>query len=144
MKAAHPRPGSSTKDVYLSAMIVGALLLGTLRVADAENMIAEYYDMSDGKFSVRVISPDDRVREYAICKAAWFAEKRQAERMSLSDPVYDEPPAEKGPFPIETPAEWIMLNTTVYLDDETNPSGNPSVSVPEYAAVCRQGWDWYR
>ena len=107
-------------------------------------MTAEYYDMSDEKFSLRVISPEDRVREYAICKAVWFAEKKQAEHMSLSNPVYSEPPANKGPFPNETSGRWVMLSTTAYLDAAANPEGNPKVSVSDYAAVCRQGWEWYR
>ena len=144
MKAADPRPGFSTKEICLSATVVGAFLLGTLPVAAAEYLISEYYDTSDTKFSVEVISPKDRVRELAICKAVWLADEMNAKRMSLSDPVYSPPPERTEGWYTEIPADWVVLNTTAYLDDEENPAGNPSVSVDDLAAKCRQGWDWYK
>ena len=131
-----------TRLVAALAM-TAALVVGTAKSAQAENFIASFSDMSDTKFSVQVISPRDVIREYAICKAVWFAEKKKIEKMSLSNPVYNETP--KGPpgFPIRIPEGWIGLNATAYLTDP-NPSGNPVFSGAEKAAFCRKTWDWYR
>ena len=143
MNATDPRPGIPKKYACLSAITVGVLLFGTLRVAGAEYLISKYYDTSDTKFSVEVISPRDRVRELAICKAVWLADEMDAERMSLSDPVYSRPPEKLELWPTEIPADWVTLNTTAYLDDAENPSDNPEFSVADFAEECRRGWDWY-
>ena len=105
-------------------------------------MVASFYDMSDVQFSVEAIAPPQVIREYAICKAVWFAEKKKAQKMSLGDPVYTKPRSDTQRLN-QIPAGWSTLNTTAYLA-EPNPSGNPTVGVGERAAQCRQMWDWYR
>ncbi len=97
--------------------------------------------MSATKFSIQAIAPSDAVRPYAICKAVWFAEKMKAQHLSLSNPVYSQPKDDPN-LPIHVPSDWIALNTTAYLTDP-NPSGNPTFSVAEKAALCRRAWDWY-
>jgi hypothetical protein len=82
------------------------------------------------------------VREFAVCKAVWFAEKKHAAKISLSNPVYG-PPKELGPVPAKIPDGWTALNTTAYLN-APSAEGNPMISVVEYAGSCRQTWDWYR
>jgi hypothetical protein len=106
------------------------------------NMVASYSGMSDTQFTVEAVAPPDVIREYAICKAVWLAEKKGATTISLSNPEYAKPRPQQavmGPFP----PEWLSVRATAYLT-EPNPSGNPNVSVADYAAQCRRGWDWYR
>jgi hypothetical protein len=105
-------------------------------------MVATFYDMSDTKFSIRAIAPPDAVRQYAICKAVWFAEKKHVTQMSVSNPAY-------GPLPDnptggigKVPEGSVTLTTTAYLN-APSPDGNPMFSVAEKAGPCRQ-WDWYR
>jgi hypothetical protein len=117
-----------------------ALAPGASRAQD--QMISAFYDMSATSFSVQVIAPPDRVRELAICKAIWFAEKKHAEKISLSNPHYG-PPKDLRSMPARVPDGWVVLNATAYLDG-SNPDGNPLVSVAERAASCRAGWAWYR
>jgi hypothetical protein len=121
----------------------GSLLVGIVTPAKANNFTASFYDMSDSKFSVQAISPRDVIREYAVCKAVWFAEKKKAQKMSLSDPVYSDSPKPPPGYPMRIPDGWIALNTTAYLTDP-NPSGNPVFGIAEKAAFCRKAWYWYR
>ncbi len=98
--------------------------------------------MSDASFSVEATAPPEVIREYTICKATWFAEKKQAKRISLSDPVYGKPPPAAnvlGPVP----AGWISVKTTAYLN-APHPPGTAAFDVAEKATQCRQAWDWYR
>jgi hypothetical protein len=123
-------------------LVMSGLFIGSLRSSNAEELIARFYDMSDTRFSVEAVSPKDVIREFAICKAVWFAEKKDARSISLSDPVYSK--TRSGPaHPIQVPDDWVAVNATAYLTDP-NPSGNPTVSVAEKAAQCRRVWDWYR
>ena len=108
----------------------------------ADEMIATFSNMSDGKFSIQAIAPKDGIREFAICKAVWFAEKKKAPNVSLSNPGYVDP-KELKKLPVKVPDDWVALNTTAYLT-EPNPDGNPKVSVADYAAQCKKMWDWYR
>jgi hypothetical protein len=105
------------------------------------DMSATFYDMSASKFSVQAIAPTTVIREYAICKAVWFAEKKRAETISLCNPSYA-PTDRAGPMP-PIPVGWTVLNSTAYVG-QPSADGNPTVPVAEKAALCRQGWDWYR
>ncbi len=137
------RPKTRRINTVLAILISGVGLIVGARPSAAEDFIATIYDVSDTKFSVEAISPREVIREYAICKAVWFAEKKHAQKLSLSDPVYDEPPKSIPPYPKQIPKGWIKLNTTAYLSDPS-PSGNPMFSVGEKAAQCREYWTWYR
>lgn len=75
--------------------------------------------------------------QYAICKAIWFAEKKKASKLSLSNPVYNSKP--KAPVP----EGWAAVDATAYLAQKS-PNGNPFVNVQEMAATCRSGWEWYQ
>jgi hypothetical protein len=107
------------------------------------DLVATFYDMSDTQFSVQAIAPPSVIREYAVCKAVWFAEKKRVGRISLSDPSYDKPVQRVGQIPAKVPDGWTVLNATAYLD-APNPDGNPTFSVVEKSGPCRQAWDWYR
>ena len=107
-----------------------------------DNMAASFHDVSDTQFSVRAVAPPDRIREYAICKALWFVEKKHVAQIALGNPVYGAATM-TGPVPMKFPDGRVSLETTAYLN-APSPDGNPMFSVAEKAAVCRQGWDWYR
>ena len=98
--------------------------------------------MSDKSFGLQAIAPPDVIRELAVCKAVWFAEKKNVKNLSLSNPVYGEL-KNIGPVPSKVPDGWAVLNATAYLD-QPSPGGNPMFSVAEKAEPCRQTWDWYR
>jgi len=115
---------------------------GVSRPANADDLIASFYDMSDASFSLEVIAPPDIERQFAVCKAVWFAEKKQAANMSLSNPAYG-PPKHQGPVPQKVPDGWIALQATAYLT-APNPDGNPSFSVSDKAGPCRDSFSWYR
>jgi hypothetical protein len=133
--------GKMAKAIFMGAMA----LIGSSGQSVAADLVASFSNVSDGKFSVEALAPKEKIREYAICKAVWFAEKKKAPSLSLGNPMYLDPNTVKGlpGFPKEIPDDWIVVNATVYLT-EPNPNNNPSVNVPEYAAQCRRAWDWYR
>lgn len=129
-----------------ATLVIGlaGLLVGCTAQPDARppSLIAAFSDMSEASFSVEATAPPETIREYAICKATWFAEKKQAKRMSLSDPVYGPPQAAAnvhGPVP----SGWLSLKTTAYLT-VPYPPGTAAFDVGEKAAQCRQMWDWFR
>jgi hypothetical protein len=110
--------------------------------ANAANLITSFYNMSDSQFSLRAIGPANAVRELAICKAVWFAEKKHAPQISMGNPAYSAPghvPAYFG----KVPADWVALTATAYLT-APNPDGNPIFAVAEKAPACRSAWTWYR
>ncbi len=124
--------------VSLSALA----LLSACTQRSAPNMSTEFFDMSDGKFSLRAIAPSSTVRELAVCKAVWFAEKRNVASISLSNPAYATPstlPAYAG----KVPPDWAILTTTAYISDP-NPDKNPKFDVAGRAPACRSAWAWYR
>jgi hypothetical protein len=126
------------------AAMGAALLSGCASngASSGTNMVAEFHDMSKTQLSVRSAAPPDVVREYAICKAVWMAEKPHVAQISLSNPVYG-PPTMPGPVPFKFPDGWVSLEATAYLGT-VGPDGNPLFSVEEKAGPCRRGWDWYR
>ena len=82
------------------------------------------------------------LRELVVCKAVWFAEKRNVRSLSLSNPSYSSDkkmPAYVG----KVPPDWIALTATAYVT-APNPDKNPSVNVVELAPACRSAWPWYR
>lgn len=120
----------------------GAALLVGCTTQGPSNLVTEFYDISDSKFSVRAIAPPATVRELAVCKAVWFAEKRNVRSLSLSNPAYSSPkdmPAYAG----KVPPDWVALTATAYLTGP-NPDGNPTVTVAEKMPGCRSTWPWYR
>ena len=129
-----------------STILAVGLLASAAQSGWAADMVATLYDMSDTKFSVRAVAPKDRIREYAICKAIWFAEKKNAKEMSVSDPIYSDPksldPKILKSFPGTFPGDWVVVTTTAYLTNP-NPSGNPIFPIADKAAQCRRMWDWY-
>jgi hypothetical protein len=131
-----------TKPVATIA-VAGLVLVGIATPSKAENFVATFSDMSNAKFTVKAIASRDVIREYAVCKAVWFAEKKKAQKMSLSDPVFDESPKAPPGLTMRVSDGWVAVTATAYLTDP-NPSGNPLFSVAEKAALCRSGWDWYR
>lgn len=110
--------------------------------SQAQDMIAKYYDISDSGFSVEATAPRATIREYAICKAVWFAEMKKVQSVSLGDPSYSEP-VPLPEWPASPPKDWVTVRTTAHLNGPS-PSGNPPVNVAAYASQCRQLWQWYR
>lgn len=114
--------------------------------ASAQNMnqplmSTSFYGMKEEKFSLKAIAPKDVIRQYAVCKAVWFAEKKRAKNMSLSNPKYSDKYEELGKLKT-VPDGWIVIEATAYLS-KTNPTGNPFVSIEQMAVACRKSWDWY-
>jgi hypothetical protein len=125
---------------FVTAFTMGSgFIVWAVRLCNAQEMVTTFYDMSDKSFGVQAVAPPDTVRQLAVCKAIWFAEKKHVNRISFGDPDYQHPKV----TPAQVPDGWSVLNATVYLT-EINPSGNPMVNVAEKAAWCRSGWDWYR
>lgn len=130
--------------IGITLIVIVGLFVGALQRCQAEGLVAQFSNITDTKFSIQAISPREEIREFAICKAVWFAEKKKWTKMSLGDPVYSNFPRKlPGEGEIKVPEGWIALTTTAYLSDP-NPSGNPSFTVAEKAAQCRKAWDWYR
>ena len=106
-------------------------------------MSASYYDMKVESFSLQAIAPVQVIREYAICKAIWFAEKKSAKKVALGDPKYGGQLKSPGILGSPVPQGWGVVDTTAYLS-EPKSTQNPFVNVEEMASKCRSGWDWYR
>lgn len=122
--------------------LCGAPILAGCARQGTSNLVTEFYNMSDSEFSVRAIAPPAAVRELAVCKAVWFAEKRNVRTLSLSNPAYSAPkdiPAYAG----KVPPDWVVLSATAYLT-APNPDRNPTFTVAEKAPGCRSMWPWYR
>ena len=81
------------------------------------------------------MAPEQMIREYAICKAIWFAEKRKVTKLSLSNPKYNNK--------ANTPEGWVTVEATAYLT-KAKSTKNPFVNVADMAVTCRSGWEWYR
>ena len=111
--------------------------------AGTANLITSFYNMSDSQFSIRAIGPANAVRELAICKAVWFAAKKHAPLLSMSNPAYSAP----GVVPTygfgKVPTDWVALTATAYLT-APNPDRNPVFTVAEKVPACRAAWGWYR
>jgi hypothetical protein len=129
------------KKIAALTAICAGLCTGAVWPANADDLIASFYDMSDASFSLEAIAPRDVIRQFAVCKAVWFAEKKHVANMSLSNPVYGSP--RPAPVQQKMPDGWIALQATAYLT-APNPDGNPTFSVAEKAGPCRQYWSWYR
>jgi hypothetical protein len=123
----------------LSAILAGVLIGDGCNAAE---MVASFFDMSDSKFSVKAVAPKQSVREYAICKAVWFAEKKKVAHIALSNPVYG-PPSAPINVPGGFPGDWVSIVTTAYFET-VSPEGNPTFLVANKADQCRKGWSWYR
>jgi hypothetical protein len=104
-------------------------------------MVASFSDMSDTKISVRAVAPTKVIREYAICKAIWIAEKKKVRKIALTSPVYG-PPKSPPPLNWSFPPDWASLETTAYFNGDS-PDGNPAFDVSEKADACRKAWDWF-
>lgn len=106
-----------------------------LNAGGGPHMTASFSEMSDSSFRLTVTAPRDAVVAYAVCKATWFADNMDAQRLSLGDPdhsvLLDEPP------------NWRTVSGIIYLDDEPNPDGNDVAAVRDLVPECRE-WDWYR
>lgn len=122
-------------------LAVAVLLVGACTPMEP-NLVTTFSAMSDGKFSLQAIGPRDVVRELAVCKAVWFVEKRGGTSLSLSDPVYSDPPRQPG-VADPVPDTWVVLKATAYLT-VPNPNGIPTLSVATLAPSCRAMWPWYR
>ena len=139
-----------TLSVKSATAVAFVIVMASLSVlwcpAHAEdNLISTFYDRTDSSFSVQVIGPATIIREFAICKGIWFAEKKKLANVSFGNPHYGgakriAPDLEKV---IHVPADWVVLDTTVYWTD-ANPDKNPMVRVSDRSAECRQMWPWYR
>ena len=123
----------------LSVILIGVLIGNG---SNAAEMVASFFDMSDSKFSVKAVAPKQSVREYAICKAVWFAEKKKAARIALGNLVFG-PPRAPINVPGGFPGDWVSLSTTAYFE-KVSPEGNPTFLVADKAVQCRKGFDWYR
>jgi hypothetical protein len=129
------------KKLAITLLAAGSLAACAAQGGGTQNVVATFYDMSDS-FSVQGIAPPDLIRELVVCKAVWFAEKKNVRTISLSNPVYGAP-KDMRPIPVKVPDNWVILNATAYLT-EASPDGNPMFSVAEKAVPCRRTWDWYR
>jgi len=126
----------------LALMISAAIAPVYAQQMGEQNLVASFSKMSDERFDVQVVAPTAVVREYAVCKAVWFAEKKSAKTLSLGNPEYSDPKT-AGNLPAKVSEGWVALRATAYLT-APNPDRNPMLSVSERASMCRQMWDWYR
>ncbi len=129
---------------YLIFVIFVAFMSGCASAPNMDKplMSASFYDIKEHQFSLKAIAPKEAIREYAICKAIWFAEHKKAPKISLSNPRFGDHIKENGKI-LAVPKDWLVVNATAYLSNP-NPDGNPFVSVKEWANRCRSGWEWYR
>jgi hypothetical protein len=130
---------------HLSSLFAGLVVVVACAGAHAQqtaNLVTEFYDMSDTKFSLLAIAPSNVLRELAICKAVWFAEKKNARSISLSNPAYS-PPSSLPSYAGKVPPDWVAVTATAYIT-APNPDKNPIVDVAQRAQVCRSIWPWYR
>lgn len=112
-----------------------------VQIAQAQNLVAGFSSVTDTSFDLNVTAPPGIIREYAVCKGVWFAEKKKGSRVWFGDPHYS--PASEAPVFGKPPADWLDLHTTIYLAGP-GPEGNPAIDVGERAAMCRQMWNWYQ
>ncbi|MEJ1977612.1 MAG: hypothetical protein WDN49_17410 [Acetobacteraceae bacterium] len=126
----------------LSDLAILAVCTAPRAQQQTANLVTEFYDMSDSKFSVRAIAPPNALRELAICKAVWFAEKKNVRSISMGNPAYS-PPQELPSYAGKVPADWVVLTATAYIT-APNPDRNPSLDVAQKAQACRSVWPWYR
>ena len=105
-------------------------------------MSASFYNMKKEQFSLKVVAPKEVIREYAICKAVWFAEHKKALEISLGNPAYSNSII-NGEKSNPVPNDWIVVDATAYISTP-NPDGNPFVKVKDFAENCRNGWEWYQ
>ncbi len=131
------------KEIVTLFLVFG--LIGCVSTPDKpqQAMSASYYNMKDESFSLQAIAPMQIIREYAICKAIWFAEKKNAKKIALSDPKYDKQPRTPGTWGSEIHKGWGVLDTTAYLT-EPKSTQNPFINVTEKASTCSNVWQWYR
>lgn len=127
----------------MTTMLAIVAFGASLHASRAEDqLISTFYDITDKSFSLQVIAPPGMVRQLAICKAVWLAEKKKLTRISLSNPSYGQA-MRQAQIRISVPQGWIVLDTTAYFT-EPNPGGNPMVDVSDKATSCRRMWPWYR
>ncbi|MDP6968819.1 MAG: hypothetical protein QGG88_06865 [Gammaproteobacteria bacterium] len=126
-------------------ILVLSILASTVGASDMpqQSMYATFYDMEESSFSFQVMAPLESIREYAICKAVWFAAKQEAEQVALSDPVYGNSLKEPNSLNLRVPDDWAVVDATAFM---VSPKAtvNPFVNIAEMAVVCRDHWDWYR
>ena len=103
---------------------------------------ASYYEIEDNSFSLQAIAPAPVISEYAICKAVWFAEKKKAADVALSDPKYGGKPREPITTNSTIPEGWAVLDTTAYLS-KPKLTKNPFFGVAHKASECRKMRKWY-
>src|SRR6185437_2283004 len=129
------------RKILIALAVIGpAPLSACSSTSGNPQFVTAFHDMSDKSFGIQAIAPPSVVRELAICKAVWFAEKKRIEKISLSNPSYGSV-GSAGPLPVKVPDDWTVLNTTAYMNGPS-PDGNPAFSVAEKAGPCR-AWDWY-
>ncbi len=132
----------------MNQIIVSAILVATLLGCaskpspNQQSMSASFYDMKEETFSLQAIAPSEVIRQYAICKAIWFSEKKKATKLSLGDPIYNSEPRGQAILGA-VPKGWAVVDATAYLAEQS-PNGNPFVNVQEMASSCRKGWEWYQ
>lgn len=134
-----PSPASRHAILLACMTIVSGCTTGT---RPSPNLVADFSDMSDTKFTIQADAPPAIVREYTICKAVLFASKMHKTSLSLSNPKYSEPTEIAGGI-ARVPSGWTRLTATAYLTG-ANPDGNPTILVADKAPICRAGFDWYR
>ncbi|WP_319557694.1 hypothetical protein [Thiomicrorhabdus sp.] len=129
----------------LSLVILVLMLSGCATATNMpqQSMSASFYDMNEKSFSIQAVAPPQAIREYAICKVIWFAEKKKAEKVAIGDPRYGNSVRDTGGMGVEVPDGWLVVDATAYLA-EPKETANPFNSVPELAKTCRASWDWYR
>lgn len=129
----------------LLLVILASLFSGcaTTSSSPQQSMIASFYDMKENSLSVQAIAPSQAIREYAICKVVWFAEKKKAEKIAIGDPEYGKSVRDAGGLGVEIPDGWLVVDATAYLS-EPKTTANPFNDVSELAKSCRASWDWYR
>ena len=132
-----------TKKVVVAFLAIALYGCASTPNMPQQAMSASYYDMKDESFSLQAIAPVKVIREYAICKAIWFAEKKKANKMALGDPSYGGQPRTPGTLGSAVPEGWGVVDATAYLS-EPKSTQNPFVNVADMAANCRSGWEWYR
>ena len=106
-------------------------------------MAATFSDMSDHRFTVVAVAPEAFVREYAFCKAVWFAEKSRANSIAISDPVAVPQTSNALLGPLAPSPDWPAFRATAYLEGP-GPDNRPARKLSELVGACRRSWDWYR
>jgi hypothetical protein len=132
---------SLTTPALLLAAVIVTTSCATQQPKQSLNFVSQFSEMSTKGFILKVDASANVVREYAICKAVWFAGKQNKTSLSLSNPAYVELTGNVPGVGV-IPADWVQLTTVAYFGSNS-PEGNPSFQVADKTPGCRAAFDWF-